>query len=78
MKFCKYRTFEELRNNNTVVYNYVTLEDIKTFHGEEFKNQFYLFIKEKLKPSVFGKYEGYFYIDYQFYGYRTKMWLESE
>ena len=78
MKFCKFKTFEQPKNNTVTVYNYVTLEDVEKFHGIEFKNQFYLFIKEKLKPSVFGKHEGYFYIDYQFYGYRTKMWLESE
>ena len=77
MKFCKFKTFEQPKNNTVTVYNYVTLEDVEKFHGIEFKNQFYSFISKNLKPSIFGKEEGYYFIDYQFYAQRTKLYLET-
>ena len=77
LKFCKFTTYEESRGNFTAIYNYVTLNDIEQYHGKEFKDQFYKFISEKIVPSLFGKVEGYFFIDYQFYAYRTKLYLET-
>ena len=78
MKYCKYRIYQEPRGNTTAVYNYVTLEDIQAFHGKTFKDQFHTFISVNLKPTLFGKEQGYFYIDYQFYAQRTKLYLLPE
>jgi len=79
MKYCDRRNYEyKGLNGNETSTNYVTFNDIKQFHGEEFANQWLEFAKHGgLKESVFGTDQGYYYIDYQFYSQRTKTFLES-
>lgn len=79
MKYCHYKTYEYNKDNIQTTSNYVTLNDIKKFHGEQFTNQWLKFVKiGNLASTNFGIEQGYYYIDYQFYAQRTKMWLESE
>jgi hypothetical protein len=79
MKFCKKRVYEYkgFKGCETST-NYVTLNDIKEFHGKEFVDQFLKFVSfSGLNESIFGSDSGYYFIDYQFYAQRTKTYLES-
>lgn len=79
MKYCPHKTIEYSKDGTVTTSNYVTLSDIKNFHGDPFTKQWLSFISiGNLSSSVFGNDEGYYYIDYQFYAQRTKMWLDSQ
>jgi len=65
--FCKKRLYIYNGLNGIVTEShYVTEEDIKLFHSDEFLNQFLIF-KDKfnLKYNTFGNDCGYYYLDYK-------------
>lgn len=79
MKYCPFKVYSYKQNEIDTTSNYVTLEGLKAFHGEAFTKQWLNFTEiGNLRPSKFGKEEGYYFIDYQFYAQRTKMWIESQ
>lgn len=75
MKFCNKRRLEYKGINNTVATTiYVTDEDIKSFHGEQFFKQFLVFVNV-IKKFKEKEIEGYYYPDYQFIARRTELFL---
>lgn len=71
MKFCKKRLYNF---NDKASTHYITEEDILTFHGEAFFNQFKEFIKLKPKINIEDK-NCYFYVDYEFAARQTDSFL---
>ena len=78
MKFCKKHTYEYKNPEGLhTTTDFVTVEDIENFHGKDFLIQWLEFTrKNNLIERPFGDKFGYYFIDYQFYAYRTKMYLE--
>lgn len=75
MKYCNKRRLEYISASNVVTTTaYVTEEDIKTFHGEKFFEQFLVFVKD-IKKFKEKEIEGYYYPDYQFIARRTELFL---
>lgn len=74
MKFCKKKTLEENRNSSVVTIHYITLEDVKAFHGDKFALQWLEFIKNK-KTFINNNITCYYYADYKDAAYTTEMYL---
>jgi len=77
MKFCPKRTvtFKGLNGVDTTSH-FITEDDIKTFHGSEFFNQ-WLNFSNIIKKNFFDNTEGYYYEDYKFIAYRTELFLTA-
>ena len=75
MKFFKPHLHEYKSRETIVTVNYVTLGDVKEFHGEKFANQWYEFIKNFKKVDIAGK-EAFYYADYKDMAIRTHMYLD--
>lgn len=75
MKFVKPHLHEYKCRVSTVTVNYVTLSDVKKFHGDVFANQWYEFIKNFKKADLQGK-EAFYYADYKDMAIRTHMYLD--
>lgn len=77
MKFCKKRRavyWEANQAERTA--DYVTLKDIKEFHGDEFTEQWLIFAGiGNLKPNMFNSEEGYYASDYEYYARRTQQYI---
>jgi len=78
MKFCNKNEFvyEGLSGIETCVH-YVTLEDVKKFHGSKFAEQWFLFIKTKPTFNIKEKI-CYYYADYKHFAITTNMYLNNE
>lgn len=79
MKFCKSRVWEYSGPNNIqTVVHYITLNDIKQKHGEQFANQWLEFTKSNnLFESNFNNDSGYYESDYRFYARRTEQYINA-
>jgi len=77
VKFCPKHTFNytSFSNKETTV-NYVSYEDVLTFHGEEFAKQWFNFIKDKPRLIVESR-ECFYYADYKQYAIATDMYINS-
>lgn len=71
MKLCNKQHINLDKNTCT---NFVSIEDIKTFHGDKFFEQFKIFIKNK-PILLFGQIEGYYFVDYEFAARQTDSFL---
>lgn len=77
MKFCPKRTitYQGLNQIETTAH-YVTYNDVREFHGQEFANQWLVF-SEKLPKFLVENKECYYYSDYKFIAYRTDLFLSA-
>ena len=76
MKFCKKRRAVYKEANTERTADYVTLEDIKTFHGDAFAKQWMVFAGiGNLKISKFNEDAGYYASDYEYYARRTQQYI---
>ena len=77
MKFCKRRraVYKEANQPERTA-DYVTLEDIKEFHGDAFAKQWLVFAGiGNLKLNTFNEHEGYYASDYEYYARRTQQYV---
>jgi len=75
MKFCPRKVYSYVGYNSLETSTfYITQEDVKEFHGEEFFKTWYNFIKDKHKVRVNDK-ECYYYADYEFAARQTNSFL---
>lgn len=79
MKFCKSKVWEYNSPSNTqTVVHYVTFNDIKEKHGEEFAKQWLKFaMMNNLQESKFDNQLGYYESDYRFYARRTDQYINA-
>jgi len=80
MKLCPKKTFEYIGLNSIPTStHYITENDIVTFHGKDFFNQWKEFTERKnIKKAKFGSEEGYYYFDYKEISYSTQQFLDSQ
>jgi hypothetical protein len=76
MKFCKPCRGIKEEQGRTSTFDYVTLSDIKTQHGERFLEQWKIFAS-KAQPVLIDNQEVYYFADYKHIAYRTDMFLNS-
>jgi hypothetical protein len=75
MKFCRRKLYTYKGVNNTdASTNYVSIEDVKEFHGKQFADKWLEFIKSKPSFDVDGL-KCYYYIDYSFAARQTNSFL---
>lgn len=76
MKFCKpCRGNKEEQGRNTT-FDYVTLSDIKSHHGEQFLKQWKA-LASKVHPVHVDGQEVYYFADYKHIAYATDMFLNG-
>lgn len=72
MKFCQRKVYNYIGVNKLETsIHYITLEDVKQFHGKEFTDKWLELIKDK--PLV--KEGWYYYDDYRFAARQTDSYL---
>ena len=75
MKFCKPRVCEYSGLSGALTTtNYVTKEDIISFHGKIFADQFLKFTKNKPTFILEGN-NHYYYVDYKHFAIATDMYI---
>lgn len=79
MKFAPKNTYEYVSLCSTPTStHYVTENDILSFHGKVFFDQWKVFIdKKNIAKSKFGNIDGYYYYDYKEAAYSAQQFLES-
>ena len=77
MKYCRPRNYEALENGIYKTCNYIKLEDVITFHGKDFANQWQEFIKKRKALEINGE-QVYYYMDYKDCALTTKMYIANE
>lgn len=79
MKFAPKNTYEYISLCSTPTStHYITENDIMSFHGNDFFNQWKEFIKlRNICKEKFGDKEGYYYYDYKEAAYSTQQFLDS-
>lgn len=78
MKFCPKRTlsYKGVSEVETTA-DYVLQEDVLSFHGKEFTDQWYFFIKNRPTIILDGGERGFYYADYKEYAIKTDMYIHS-
>ena len=79
MKFCKSKVWEYSGPNGTqTVVHYITFDDLKQRHGEQFADQWLKFAKiYNLQESKFNNESGYYESDYRFYARMTDQFINA-
>jgi len=78
MKFCKKRKHEYKSTSGTsTTCDYILLDDVIDFHGDDFAKKWQEFIKLKPRTFIHGQ-ECYFYADYEFAARQTQCYLNPD
>jgi hypothetical protein len=76
MKFCKPTRGTKEEHGRSVTFDYVTLSDIKSHHGEQFLQQWKA-LATKVQPVLVDDQEVYYSADYKHIAYATDMFLNG-
>jgi len=76
MRYCPKQVYSYTGNNNIVTtINYVTFEDVVSFHGTVFAEQWKKFIGNNI--FYIKEKECYYYADYKHHAIATDMYIHS-
>ena len=77
MKYCKFRNHEYTGLSNIITeVHYVLYEDVISFHGKEFAEQWLKFIENK-PTFLLDRQKCYYYADYKQFAITTDMYVNS-
>lgn len=77
MKYCKFRNHECTGLNNIITeVHYVLYEDVLSFHGKKFAEQWLKFIENK-PTFLLNEQKCYYYADYKQFAITTDMYMNN-
>lgn len=78
MKFCPKRShcYKGINGVETSA-DYVLYDDVIDFHGKEFADQWFYFIKNRPMIIIEGGITGFYYADYKEHAIKTDMYINS-